>query len=402
MKYSEITYTYNGGDTIFGIPFEYIKKDFIFVFVNENLLDNDYEIENQSVILNIKLEPGTKIKIQRKTDLKELVDFTSRNNLKSYDLNLAFTQMLHVMQEQYDFYNDLMTQTFEGNWNAQNKKIVNLAPAENDTDAVRKDQIISENNFGDWNAKNKRIVNLAPAIDDCDVVRKDQIISLAYDGMEELEKDVDSILEGKGKPNGYASLDNSGHLQQEQKPFDFVRFCVNSGLVDESGNANLLQYNSATKIITVKSPFVYTTLKGITYTVEQDLSISLPDNQNSTLRIFVNRNTQNEFFLEVFTNTIFEQNTEPNNAKESDFWIDTSIAPEKELQKKVGKWEDSEAVEIGYINFIDNNFELKVNSYNGSSFTNSNGTGVFFTPIEDIVVVLPVFEIAGATYEVIS
>lgn len=313
MKYSKITYTYASGDTVFSIPFEYTKKEFIHIYINEEELENDYIIENQTVIINKSLESGTKVTIQRITALIQLVDFSSRNNLKSFDLNLAFTQILHLMQEQEDTFNEIMPQT----------------------------------NEGDWNALNKRITNLAPAVNGSDAVRKDQILSLTYEGMEELENNVNEIIESKGQANGYASLDENGLIPQKQIPFDYVRFCVNSGVVDENGEPDLLRYEEETRTITVKSPFIYTTASGKTYECTDDLSIVLDETSTGNVRIWVYKDNDGTFYLKALSNNIFIQKSEPKEAKENDVWINTSVAPETQKIKAIADWKIFEGVEIG-------------------------------------------------------
>lgn len=379
MKYSKITYIYSGGDTVFSIPFEYTKKEFISVYINNEELESDYIIDTQTIIINRKIEIGASVTIQRKTDLVQLVDFTTRNNLKSFDLNLAFLQILHVMQEQQDYYSEIMPLTPDGNWNAQNR----------------------------------RITNLAPAISDSDAVRKDQIISLTYEGMDEIEKNLDEILTSKGKSNGFATLDENGLLEREQLPIIYERFCINSGAVDANGEPDILQYtgykhieptlgtfysnlsleagieiysdeyckvaigiintidtdsNTMTLIdneavytfptseyvgkFTAKAPFVYTTIEGKTYSVNNDLTVLVNEDVTENIRIFVDRDTEGVFFIEALLNEIYVQKKEPDNPKENDFWIDTSVSPELQFRRNSDEWIKSNAVEIGYRLFI--------------------------------------------------
>lgn len=205
MKYSQITHTYSGGDTIFSIPFDYIDINYIYVYLNDTQLEkSNYTIDKQSLIINIKLENGDKITIKRKTDLEKLVEFTGRNDLKSYDLNLAFNQILHVMQELNVDFNDIMLKTPSGDWDAENKKITNLAPATNPSDAVRKDQILSLTYEGLGTVENN-IVNLFAKTDDLKTLINE--VSALIDETKENKSN-------KGIAEGYCPL-NSDTLVDE-------------------------------------------------------------------------------------------------------------------------------------------------------------------------------------------
>lgn len=154
-------------------------------------------------------------------------------------------------------------------------------------------------------------------------------------------------LEEKGQPSGYASLDSNGLVPKEQLPVtDYVKGCVNSGSVDENGEPDLLSYEEDTQTVTVKSPFVYTTVSGKTYECETDLSIVLDETLTGNVRIWVDKNDE-AFYLKPLSNNIFIQKSEPDDAKENDVWINTSVAPETQKIKTSSGWEIFEGVEIG-------------------------------------------------------
>lgn len=209
MKYSEITHTYSGGDTVFSIPFDYIDVNYIYVYLNDKQLEkNDYTIDKQSLIINVKLENGDKITIRRKTDLEKLVEFTGRNDLKSYDLNLAFNQILHVMQELNVDFNDIMLKTPTGDWNAENRKITNLAPATKPSDAVRKDQILSLTYEGLGTVENN-ILNLFSKTDD--------ILTLINETSKLLDETKENKSE-KGIAGGYCPLNDKTLIDESFLP----------------------------------------------------------------------------------------------------------------------------------------------------------------------------------------
>ncbi len=289
MSYSKITYTYNGGDTVFSIPFEYIKKEFIYVYVNNELLTDDYYvIDSQSVIINKSIEIDSNVTIQRKTDLISLVNFTGRNNLKSFDLNLAFTQILHVMQEEHDTFVEIMPQTADGHWNAINKRLTNLAPAVNDSDAVR----------------------------------KDQIVSLAYDGMSYIETSVKQLLADKEEANGYAPLDDSSLIPQKYIPkSNYEPFCFNSGLVDVDGNPACVTING--NILTLLAGTVGTTADGTTYTIPSDVALDISTFTEGEHKLFYDVETHT---LEEYSE-ILAQPSKPQDMSNGIIWLNTSVIP---------------------------------------------------------------------------
>ena len=113
----------------------------------------------------------------------------------------------------------------------------------------------------------------------------------------------------------------------------YVKGCVNSGSVDENGEPDLLSYEEDTQTVTVKSPFVYTTVSGKTYECETDLSVVLEETLQGSVRIWVDKDDDNAFYLKPLSNNIFIQKSEPDEAKENDVWINTSVAPETQKIK---------------------------------------------------------------------
>lgn len=175
-------------------------------------------------------------------------------------------------------------------------------------------------------------------------------------------------LEEKGQPNGYASLDESGLVPREQLPLtDYVKGCVNSGSVDENGEPNLMSYEAETQTVTVKSPFVYTTVSGKTYECTNDLSVVLDETLTGNVRIWVDKDEDEDAFsLKAMSNNIFIQKFEPKEAAENDVWINTSVAPETQQIKTSTGWEIFEGVEIGSLQgfSVGGGVTLRMNKYN--------------------------------------
>lgn len=175
-------------------------------------------------------------------------------------------------------------------------------------------------------------------------------------------------LEEKGQPEGYASLDENGLVPKQQLPIsDFVKGCVNSGPVDENGEPAILSYDKATLTISLVAPFIYTTYSGKTFESKTDLNNVLDENPQGTIRIWVNRNTIGEFYLETNTNNIYTQKAEPLTPQENDIWRNISVAPEIVYKWVNNEWTIYDGVEIGTFSInSEGEFNLITNSYNKS------------------------------------
>lgn len=157
----------------------------------------------------------------------------------------------------------------------------------------------------------------------------------------------DPVADAKKKFNITEGLNNNwDKLDNFSKTINYVKGCVNSGSVDENGEPNLMTYTSETRTVTVKSPFVYTTVSGKTYECREDLSVVLDETLTGNVRIWVEKN-DDAFYLKPLQNNIFIQKSEPESAKENDVWINTSVAPETQKIKTSAVWETFEGVEIG-------------------------------------------------------
>lgn len=106
MAYSYVTYTGNGVTVNYSVPFTYIQKTDVEVYVNNVLktVTTDYTWPNTtSITFNVAPANGAEIKIKRNTTkASKLVDFTDGSILSSTNLDLSADQMLYVVQELYD------------------------------------------------------------------------------------------------------------------------------------------------------------------------------------------------------------------------------------------------------------------------------------------------------------
>ncbi|UCS82784.1 non-contractile tail fiber protein [Yersinia phage vB_YenP_Rambo] len=159
-----LTYPLNGSNRDFNIPFEYLARKFVVVTligVDRHVLtlNNDYRFATRTTISTNKAwgpaDGYTTIEIRRVTSATErLVDFTDGSILRAYDLNVAQIQTMHVAEEARDLTADTIGVNNEGHLDARGRRIVNVANAVDDRDAVPLGQLKGMNE-GAWQARNQ-------------------------------------------------------------------------------------------------------------------------------------------------------------------------------------------------------------------------------------------------------
>ena len=101
--YARVDITYESGDSIFTIPFSYIKEEHIRVFVNDIETKNFVFNTISQIQINDELIAGDLIKIIRQTPIDaRMVSFTNTSILNKDNQNLSAQQIFNVVQELYD------------------------------------------------------------------------------------------------------------------------------------------------------------------------------------------------------------------------------------------------------------------------------------------------------------
>ena len=143
------TYIGNGTQTDFSVPFDYLKKSFVRVYVDNTLLTGGdygdttadyYFLDNTTVRLKTPPAVNIEITIRRYTSATErIVSFEDASILKATDLDTSQLQAFHIAEEARDIINDAMVKDSEGNWDAAGNRITNVGDPVDGGDAINLD-----------------------------------------------------------------------------------------------------------------------------------------------------------------------------------------------------------------------------------------------------------------------
>ncbi|URX37681.1 tail fiber protein [Dickeya phage DchS19] len=151
-----MTYPLNGSTVDFNIPFEYLARKFVTITLigtdrNVLVLNQDYRFSTKTTITLTKAwgpaDGYDTIEVRRYTSATDrLVDFADGSILRAYDLNIAQVQTLHVAEEARDLTADTIGVNNDGNLDARGRRIVNVADAVDDYDAINLHMMKTWNN----------------------------------------------------------------------------------------------------------------------------------------------------------------------------------------------------------------------------------------------------------------
>jgi len=144
MAYSYTEYTGDGTTQTFTIPFAYEAQSEVAVFVaGTQLASSDFSFLSTSTIsINTAPANNANVRVERNTDLtNRAVDFVDGAVLSEADLDTAMIQVFHGAQEAIDTANDAVSLDADGTFDAQNRRIKNVADPSAAQDAATKNYI---------------------------------------------------------------------------------------------------------------------------------------------------------------------------------------------------------------------------------------------------------------------
>ena len=139
-----VTYTADGTQTVFSFPFDYLRKVFVFVEVNEETIlvqGTDYSVSNKTVVFTTAPTTGTTVRIYRQTDTKPLVSWADASVLRAKDMTVQQIQELHILEETQEWARDYAIIRDGSEWNARNFPIKNVGDPEDSKDAATKNYV---------------------------------------------------------------------------------------------------------------------------------------------------------------------------------------------------------------------------------------------------------------------
>ena len=147
---TSVTYNGTGTQTRFDFPFDYLRKSFVYVSVNNELMNNttDYTIDGRTVVFNTAPASGSVIRIYRETTTDRLVVWADASILKAADMTIQQIQQLHILEETNDWTkNNSIVLNDEGTaWQGRNYRLTNISDPVDEQDAVTKRYIDNEEN----------------------------------------------------------------------------------------------------------------------------------------------------------------------------------------------------------------------------------------------------------------
>lgn len=126
------------GETIsFGVPFSFIKQSDVKVLVNNvPIEDFTWTSPNTIEILPAPAQ-GVRVRIYRSTEKEQrIVDFADGSVVDEYLLDEMSKQLFFIAQESFDLLSNVLTFNEQGNFDADSRRISNVADPLTDGDAV--------------------------------------------------------------------------------------------------------------------------------------------------------------------------------------------------------------------------------------------------------------------------
>lgn len=144
MKTS-VTYNGTGSQTRFDFPFDYLRKSFVRVSVDNEPMDNtaDYTIDSRTVVFHDAPPSNSVIRIYRETDTSRLVVWADASVLKASDMTIQQVQQLHILEEANDWTKtNSIVLNDEGNaWQGRNYRVSNVSDPTEAQDVVTKNYL---------------------------------------------------------------------------------------------------------------------------------------------------------------------------------------------------------------------------------------------------------------------
>ena len=143
---TSITYTADGSQTNFSIPFDYLRPSFVHVAVNDAEVSEGFTVSNRGIMFDTAPAKAALVKIYRKTPTSRLVSWADASILKAIDMTIAEVQQLHILEEASDWSktNSIVLDEEGNTWQGRNCRMSNIADPTEAQDVVTKHYLDNE------------------------------------------------------------------------------------------------------------------------------------------------------------------------------------------------------------------------------------------------------------------
>lgn len=141
MAYSFVQYTGDGVTTLFSVPFGYIAKSDVTVKVNNVTTSFTW---NSDTVVSVSPAPanGAVVEVRRNTQkTSAVVNFQDAGTITEAMLDENTEQMLYITQEAFDEADQSIQLVSDNTWDAESKRIKNVATPTSDNDAANKSYV---------------------------------------------------------------------------------------------------------------------------------------------------------------------------------------------------------------------------------------------------------------------
>lgn len=140
---TSITYTADGSQTNFSVPFDYLRPSFVHVAVNDAEVSEGLTISNRMVMFDSAPAKDAVVRIYRNTPTTRLVSWADASILKAIDMTIAEVQQLHILEEASDWSktNSIVLDEESGVWQGRKCRVSNVADPTEAQDVVTKNYL---------------------------------------------------------------------------------------------------------------------------------------------------------------------------------------------------------------------------------------------------------------------
>lgn len=140
---TSITYTADGSQTNFSVPFDYLRPSFVHVAVNDAEVSEGFTISNRMVMFDSAPAKDAVVYIYRSTPTTRLVSWADASILKAIDMTIAEVQQLHILEEANDWSktHSIVFDEERGVWQGRNYRVSNVSDPTEAQDVVTKNYL---------------------------------------------------------------------------------------------------------------------------------------------------------------------------------------------------------------------------------------------------------------------